>query len=312
MNDNNRFTILCNVNIYLKNICRLICQSNNHAIDITYCHEQLDEQYKKYMFYYNKKRTENKEEQITKNNDIPHCILDYKTQKQWNALVDRKNNLVKNMREKNKIIEQQKEIISQYEKNMLLIKISKSTENKECETDSLNIQNTDNPKVGLIIEKENQLCNNNDGKKLMDLEKKNMYNEIIKENNDDDNCNYDEQEYDDKESIKTSSSTIVALMPKTRTMTQKEWKLYQVGIKRWILEYEQIPDMVDVLTGKKSLADWTPISILTDDFNHQSELNQVDNRTFGGLLRELKRKRSEEYEWLSTANKKWNIKRMKK
>jgi len=70
--------------------------------------------------------------------------------------------------------------------------------------------------------------------------------------------------------------------------------------------------MIDVVTGKKLLAGWTPISELTDYFNDESGLNFVDTRTFSGLLRELKRKKSEGYKWLISTNKKWNIKRNKK
>ena len=96
-------------------------------------------------------------------------------------------------------------------------------------------------------------------------------------------------------------------------MSRKEWKKYQNISNEWISQYERVPDLVDVATGRKSLIDWTPVSILVEDFNEKSKLNPVDTRTIGGLLRELKRKRSDEYDWLSTNNQKWNLtKKIKK
>lgn len=308
-----KFSITYNINIYIKNICRLIHQSNG-AVDILYCHEMFNEQYKK-----------------EKNSNAKNMLLDLDTKKRWDALVDRKNDLVENVRDKNRIIEEQKEIISKYE--------TKSTfmEDKECHTDFFDLDDHNNKKKVSEEEKKiilysttentkiedninNEPTNNIENKMQINKEDKKIYfygNDCTNYNN---NHKKEDDKYDDdnddKESISTSNFTNNSMtsssITKTRTMDKNEWILYQEGITKWITQYEKLSDMVDVVTGKKSLLDWTHISILTNHFNHESELNFVDNRTFGGLLRELKRKRCDDFEWLISANKKWNIKRNKK
>lgn len=105
----------CNINIYLKNICYLISQSNGE-IDFEYCHQQLD-----------KFRTDITTKAWTE------IHLDHEMQDRWDKLVERKNDLIQTSREKSfKIFELQEKIKSCEE---IITKNNLSTNDKKCQTE---------------------------------------------------------------------------------------------------------------------------------------------------------------------------------
>jgi len=260
-----------NVNIYLKNICYLVNQSNGE-IDVEYCHRQLDK-------FYNDKK-----------NAWIEVHLDHEMQDRWNKLIERKNDLLETSREKNFRIRELEDKIKNYEEIVTKYNILKN--DQECQTDG--IEKEEKASFCDIIKKnahhiKNKIIKKEDSKKPFEIKLHLSLNDIanntthaqyyipknkkikkrkrkidgniknnkrrrievicIDNNNNQRECEEKENKIfqntdDDNHSVVTSitanNSTIKTSLS-TRSLARTEWNLYRDSFQTFIKSYTPIP-----------------------------------------------------------------------